>query len=99
MKNYVERGGKTFSVSVSYNKGGMNMWTGKEMERGYYLNIRPVVLEKCDGYTSESFMIGAGYNKFLLGVKRQSSKSLDLAVVESGQWVDQIIDKILSEVD
>lgn len=99
MKQYIEQGGKTFSVSVSYNKGGMNMWTGKEMERGYYLNIRPVVIEKGDGYTSESFMIGAGYNKFLLGVKRQSQKGFDSAVTESKNWIEPIIAKILSEVD
>lgn len=99
MKNYIERGGKTFSVSVSYNKGGINMWTGKEQQRGYYLNIRAVTLEKTATYTSESFIIGSGYSKFLMGVGRQSKKGLDSAVVEARNWIDPIIEQILSEVD
>jgi len=98
MKKYITVEGQTFSVSVSYNKGGFNYFTAKMDERGYYLNVRPVTLEVHDGYTTESYMVFSGYRHLLKTVKRQSPKALSEAVQLSEDMIPVLIDKALSQL-
>ena len=98
MKKYITVEGQTFNVSVSYNKGGFNYFTAKSDERGYYLNVRPVILEVHDGYTTESYMVFSGYRHLLKTVKRQSPKALSEAVQLSEEMIPVLIDKLLGEL-
>lgn len=97
MKKYVEKDGQTFAVEVMYSKGGISYFTGKHEARGYYLNVRPVTLEKGDGYTSESFMIFSGYKHLLKEVKRKSDKTYRDCLEMYEHMVEPMMDKILSE--
>lgn len=97
MKKYVEKDGQTFAVSLTYSKGGTSYFTGKHESRGYYLSVRPVTLEKGDGYTSESFMIFSGYKHLLKEVKRQSDKAYRECLDMYEPMVEQMMDKVLSE--
>jgi hypothetical protein len=98
MKKYIEQEGQTFSIKVSYNKGGLNYFTYKVDDRGYYLTITPVELQQHDGYTTESFTIFSGLKKKLKTVKRQSKKAQAEAVELSEQFIQPMIDNILEQL-
>lgn len=102
MKQYIERNGKTFRVEVIYTKGGINYFTCKVNKRGYYLNIRPVTLEKRDnGIVIESFELFGGVSYMIAEVKRQSDKSkreADNYVSTVGKVkVDELINYLLTK--
>lgn len=44
-------------ITLNYNKGGMNYFTYKDEQRGIYLGVSPVKIEKKEGYSTESFMV------------------------------------------
>lgn len=86
-------------IEVYYSKGGMNYWNGRNEPRGYYLSVTKVEREVCNGYTSESFMVGSGgVRSFLLEVKRQSPKSLAQAEELAKAKVDELKKAVLGGV-
>ena len=72
-------GNKTtvLKVTLTYQKGGTNMFTGTGERRGYSLSVVPVQIEDMGAYKTESFMLfnNKGLRTFLLEVKKQSPKS------------------------
>ena len=61
------------NVKITYSKGGLNLWTGKQEKRGYWLYIIPCIVEK--NLTITKAFSG---NKVLLEqAKRFSRKKLD----------------------
>jgi RimJ/RimL family protein N-acetyltransferase len=58
MKKYepIANSPKELKIEVRYNKGGMNYFTSRNEERGYYLSVTPVERTKGEGYTSESYV-------------------------------------------
>lgn len=55
--------GDIVEISLGYNKGGSNSWSGKNEARGIYLYVTPRTLEKREnGITIESFMVTADRN-------------------------------------
>ena len=64
------------NVEITYSKGGLNLWTGEQERRGYWLHITPCFVEK--NYTTTKAFSG---NKVLLEpAKRLSRKKLDKIV-------------------
>jgi hypothetical protein len=96
-KEYKEVNGQEFKITVDYNKGGINYFSGNTIERGYYLNVTPVKREHKDGYTTETFAVFSGISKFLLPVARQSSKQLDKAIESSKSYIDELINHLISK--
>ena len=67
---------------VSYNKGGMNYFTGKNEKRGYYVSVTPVT----KGERFESFYLLSG-GKFITDeTKRYGEKGLKIAAANIDSW-------------
>ena len=62
-------------IELYYSLGGMNYFTGRAENRGYYLSITPV--ERCvsRGYTSECYTAFSGIKQLVKVVKRKSQKA------------------------
>lgn len=68
--------------------------------RGYYLSVSPITIEKCDGYSTYSFLISKnGYKKLLFEVTRKSNKAEAKAEIEAEKWKDIMLDRVLKEYD
>jgi hypothetical protein len=62
-------------VEVLYDKGGMSLFSGKTFDRGYYVKVAPIEIDRSDsGVVMLGFRLGAGRRKFIEGAKsfRQS---------------------------
>jgi hypothetical protein len=59
-------------LEVSYDKGGMNWYTGREEPNGIYIHVRPTASR--DGCTS--FVLGKGYKRLLETAPRLNRKRL-----------------------
>ena len=88
-------------VAVSYNKGGMNMWTYKDEARGYYLSVTPIKRESQDGYCTETTTLFSGYKCFIHGATRFSSKVLQehfATVVENYNKGEGAVSQMLAKL-
>jgi len=54
----IEHNGKPYQVTVSYDKGGMNYFSGSTIARGYHFHLQPIK-ELRDGYIIFEPMQGA----------------------------------------
>lgn len=80
-------------LSVAYDIGGANYFSGGVNERGYYLHC--AIETRKDG--TRSFMMFGGIKKLLLPVKRQSPKSLAQAQALAPEWEQKLIDHVLAK--
>lgn len=90
--------GKELEISVYYDLGGMNYFTGEKNVRGYYMSVTPV---KRDGF-SVSSMLGQGYKKLLVEVTRKSKKkeaeALKISEEAEKDLIDAVIDKVVKGI-
>jgi hypothetical protein len=89
-------------IQVFYNMGGMNYFNYKNEERGYYLSVTPVQVERqANGITIESYMAFSGVKELLLPVKRKSEKAeqqaIELAKDRIPVLKQYILDKMKSQ--
>lgn len=68
------------SVSISYNKGGRNVFTGNNEKRGWYFSITPCGIERRNGYNMISICAFSGYKMLIREISRNSQKAYDDAV-------------------
>jgi hypothetical protein len=86
---------KTIKIELYYSMGGTQYFTlNTKIERGYYIAIKVVKLEKRDGYTSEQYLLlGNGYRKLLISCSRKSkgveAKALELFKAE---WLPMLLE-------
>lgn len=68
---------KYLKLSLYYDIGNTNTWTGKQNSRGYYACATTVTLESRGGHVLESFEVfGKGNGKVLLkAVSRKNAKT------------------------
>lgn len=66
-------------LSVSYNLGGINYFTGRPSPRGYYLHATPVERSERSGMAMIGSVLGSGIKDCLLEVSRQSEKQMGIA--------------------
>ena len=75
MKTYVllkENNAAThLKIETYYNMGGMNYFTGKNEQRGYYLSVSPVT----KAGRTESYTAFTGTKKCIKAVSRKSAKA------------------------
>jgi hypothetical protein len=95
MKQYTKIEGTEKSylkTEVYYAKGGLNYFSYKTDPRGYWVSVKVVEREEQErGIVIESFMMfGGGYREFLFEVKKQSQKSYEKAVAESGPVIEKL---------
>jgi hypothetical protein len=71
----------TIKTEVYYNKGGINVFSGKNEPRGYWLSVTPVTVEQRNGYGVESFIMSmGGYKQFLQEASRFNRGTLEKVV-------------------
>lgn len=74
--------------SLYYSKGGMNYWTSRNEERGYYASISPVTLE--GGF--ERYVAFTGCKDCIVPCARQSKGKENEAVAKFNGYMRQMID-------
>jgi len=96
-KKYIERNDLNkathLEVNVSYNKGGVNCFSGGTRPRGYYLSVTPVTISS----TSISFVAFTGQSQFLLETKRFSAKQFAQAIEMSKAYEEELIAAVVAK--
>ena len=96
-KEYIERndlkGATHLEVSVYYDKGGANCFSGGMTPRGYYLSVTPVT----KGEGTISFTMFSGYSHLLLETQRYSDKQFDRAVDMAREHRESLIAKVVDK--
>lgn len=85
-------------IELYYDLGGMNYFTGRAENRGYYLSVTPV--ERCVssyGYTSECYTAFSGIKQLVKGVKRKSQKAEKEAENLAENLMNKMIDYVCSQ--
>ena len=100
MKRYepIANSTQELKIEVRYNKGGMNYFTSRSEERGYYLSVSPVTRTQGNGYVSESYVGFSGVKKLILPVARQSEKQLQAAIAAAESHVEELKKHVLSKL-
>lgn len=80
-------------VETYYSLGGMNYFTYKNEERGYYLSVVPV--ERGNGM--EGFVAFSGVKQLLYAVKRKSKKAEEEAEKLSASCLESLINHVLKK--
>lgn len=66
--------------------------------RGYYLDVSPMALEQCDGYSLQKYLLFSGKAWLLLEAKRYSEKSMRNAVLIGEQkLLDPVVAGFIEE--
>ena len=79
-------------LEVYYSLGGMNYFTYRNEDRGYYVSVTPVERVNHGDYFTESVLLGSGVKKLIKPVYRKSDKAADDAVtVSKNYWHDLIM--------
>ena len=96
-KEYIERNdlqdATHLEVSVTYNKGGANYFSGGTTPRGYYLSVTPVTKSE----RSVSFTMFSGFSHLLLETKRYTDKQFNRAVDMANDHRESLIAKVLEK--
>jgi len=96
-KEYIERSdlkdATHLEVSVYYDKGGANYFSGGMMPRGYYLSVRPVT----KGNGSVSFALFSGNSKLLLQTQRYTDKQFARAIDLAGEHRESLIASVVAK--
>ena len=79
-------------VKLYYDLGGMNYFTGRAEDRGYYLSVTPVYREDRGGFVTESTTAFTGIKVLLVPVKRQSKKAADEAFAMMTTRADTLVE-------
>lgn len=84
-REYINKDGQDYEINIYYEIGGVNYFTGKEKQRGYYASVMPVNFTThtdSDGlsYQMKTTTAYSGACELLLAVKRKSNKSENLAI-------------------
>lgn len=83
-------------IELYYSLGGMNYFTGKAENRGYYLSVTPVERgTSVGGYTSESCTAFTGIKQNVKEVTRKSKKAESEAEKLAADVMDNLIDYVL----
>ena len=69
LRDYPQGDGKVVRVTVAYHKGNL-------YQRGFWLHIQPMRLQKTDGVTFSVYNPVDGYRKLILAVSRYSPTRL-----------------------
>ncbi len=85
--------GKELQINVYYDKGGINMFSGKNEPRGYWLSVRPVERDE----KSVSFSITEGLRVFLLEVKKRGEKNDQQALKLSEEKQGEVVGAVAAK--
>lgn len=82
-------------IELYYDLGGMNYFTGKAEDRGYYLSVTPVEIGMRDGrIASERYAAFTGIKQNIKQVTRKSTKAEAEAEKLASDAMDNLIDYV-----
>lgn len=82
-------------IELYYDLGGMNYFTGRAENRGYYLSVTPVERGMRDGgFISESYTAFTGIKQNIKQVTRKSAKAESEAEKLAADAMDNLIDYV-----
>lgn len=82
----LDEAGRSVSVEVAYQLGGMNYFTGNHDSRGVFLSLRHMTVK--DGM--QSFILGEGVKFLVWSQLRKSQKQTDKVAAALDQYVPEI---------
>lgn len=72
--------GTEVKVNVYYSLGGMNYFNSKNEDRGYWISVSPIQIERRnDGIVFESYRAFSGTKRLIIGASRKSQSGFDKA--------------------
>lgn len=96
-KTYKIVDGQEYEISVGYDLGGMNWFSGGVNKRGYYLYVTPCKTTDNGTYKSVQSILGQGIKLMLKEVSRASAKaeaeSIELAKGREDELIKYCQDK------
>ena len=101
IKSYEKVEGTDYELKIEiyYKKGGMNYFSGKPEERGYYLSVSPVQVERRpNGITTESYTAFSGIKALILRVNRQSPKAEKEAEMLAQERIPELKNYVLGKM-
>lgn len=80
-------------ITFEYDLGGMNYFTGRSEQRGYYITVVPV---ERDGYM-ESFTAFTGAKQCILTCSRKSAKAEKEAIEKAPAYEKMMVEYIANK--
>jgi len=80
-------------VSVSYNLGGANYFSGGTIRRGFYLNVKPVT----KGRGMVSYTLFSGKGRLLFETQRFTAKQFAKAVEMAKEFEEELIADVVAK--
>lgn len=85
-------------IELYYSLGGMNYYTYRAENRGYYLSVMPVTRGiSAGGFVSESYAVFTGIKQCVKEVKRKSAKAEIEAEKLATDAMKKLIDYVCKE--
>lgn len=78
-------------IKVYYSLGGMNYFTSRAEERGYYISVTPVIKKGC--WTTTTMF--SGIKQCMIPCNRQSKKKAEQAANIPQSEYQHLIDRVL----
>lgn len=85
--------GKFIEVELYYSKGGLNVFTYVQEQRGYYISVRPITVEG----NFVSFVAFSGEKMLIHECSRKSAKAEREAVQNANKCRD-LIERLVREI-
>lgn len=101
IKSYEKVDGTDYElkIEVYYDKGGMNYFSGRPEERGYYASVSPVKIERRpNGITTEEYGAFSGIKTLVLRVARQSPKAEKEAEMLAQERIPELKNYVLGKM-
>ena len=102
MKKYIEienknRNATHLKIETYYSVGGINYFTHKTEQRGYYLSVTPVERSAREGCRLEGFAAFSGIKICVLPVSRRSKKAEENAEKLAADHEKELIDYVCNK--
>lgn len=85
--------GKFIEIELYYSKGGLNVFTYVQEQRGYYVSVRPITVER----NFVSFVAFSGKKMLVHECSRKSAKAEREAVQNANECRD-LIERLVREI-
>jgi hypothetical protein len=85
-----------YKATLFYSKGGLNYFSYKNEDRGYYLSVKAVEQKKGEGYVVESYVLFNGVKSLVQTANRFSQKVLETLALAN---YDEAIAKFVKHIE
>ena len=85
--------GQFIELELYYSKGGLNVFTYVQEQRGYYVSVRPITVER----NFVSFVAFSGKKMLIHECSRKSAKAEREAVLHANECRD-LIERLIREI-